>query len=680
MGGERGPLGRLGSARLPADVPFIQVTSPAVDDAVASARDAFERHAWQEAYDLLREADAATALGPDELEMLGQAAWWCGTIDECISARERAYAAHLEAGNPRRAAFVALLLVRDHDNRMAGAVAQGWFRRAERLLADQKPESAEHGHLEYMRSRAAQSRGDLEEAVQLAARGVEMGARFGDADLQGLALMAQGMAEVARGNVDVGFGLIDEATVAAVGGELSPVITGVVYCNTIATCSEVGDYRRAGEWTDAARRWCERQSITGFPGVCRVHRAEIMRLRGWWAEAERDATQACKELIGHGIPALAADGFNELGTIRMRMGDLPAAEEAFRQAHELGSDAMPGLALLRLFQGQAKAASGLIARALDEKKDALTRARLLPASAEIALANGDVVGAGGSASELEKVADEFGTEALRAAAACTRANVQLAEGDAAGALRSAREGWRLWQGLEAPYESAMARLCIGLAHRAAGDHEAASLELGVVLKALEKLGAATDVRRVTALLEDAGHAPEGRRVARTFMFTDIVRSTNLVEAIGDEAWENLIGWHDRTLRSHFSENGGEEVSHAGDGFFVAFEDARAALECAVAIQRSLAEHRRSQGFAPQVRIGVHVSEATRRVGEYGGRGVHEAARIGAVAEGEEILASLETVESADGAWEISEPREIELKGISAPAKVVSVSWRSPGGA
>ena len=652
------------------------MSSSTTSDAVASARDAFERHAWQEAYDLLREADASTSLGPEELEMLGQAAWWCGTLDDCISARERAYAAHIEAGNPARAAFLALLLVRDHTNRVAPAVAQGWFRRAERLLAGQ-PESAEHGHLEYMRSRDAQSRGALEESVERAARAVEMGAKYGDADLQGLALVGQGMAEVARGNVELGFELIDEATVAAVGGELSPVVTGVVYCNTIATCSEVGDYRRAGEWTDAARRWCERQSITGFPGVCRVHRAEIMRLRGWWVEAEKDANQACTELIGHGIPALAADGFNEVGIIRMRMGDLSAAEEAFRQAHELGSDAMPGMALLRLAQGQSKAASDLIQRALGEKKEALVRARVLPVAVDVAVANGDLQEAEAAASELEKVAQEFGTEALRAAAACARANVQIAEGDGRAALGSAREGWKLWQSLEAPYESATARVAMGLAYRVSRDEDAAIRELSAARSALEKLGAVTELQRIDSLLGEQDRAA-GPRVVRTFIFTDIVKSTNLVEAIGDEAWENLVGWHDRTLRAAFAEHGGEEVSHAGDGFFVAFEDQRAALECAAAIQRSLADHRTSHGFAPQVRVGIHASEATQRGGDYGGRGVHEAARIGAIAEGGEILASLETVEAAGSGWEVSEPREVALKGISAPAKVVSVAWRSSG--
>lgn len=648
------------------------MSTPPTADPLAAAGDAFERHAWQEAYDLLREADASSPLDAEGLEMLGQAAWWAGTIEDCISARERAYAKHLEAGNPRKAALVAMILGRDHMNRLASAVGKGWFSRAERLLADQEPESVEHGYLEFHRAMYAQMDGRLDESVDGASRAVEMGARFGNADLQGLALMQQGRAEVARGNVKGGFDIMDEATVAAVGGELSPIVTGIVYCNTIDACSQVGDYRRAGEWTDAARRWCERQSITGFPGICRVHRAEIMRLRGWWSEAEQDARTACTELMGHGVPALAAQGFNELGMIRMRMGDFPAAEDAFRQAHELGSDAMPGLALLRMAQGQAKTGLELIQRSLEETKDALGRAHLLPSAVDIAIEAGDLLAAEAAASELEKVGDEYGTEALRAAAACARAVVLVAQGKGDAALRSAREGWRLWQSLEAPYESAMARVCIGLAYRASGEEEAAAREIEAARGALEKLGAVTDLRRLEEL---ATEKMTGPRVVRSFMFTDIVGSTNLVEAMGDEAWEDLVGWHDRALRALFAEHGGKEISHAGDGFFVAFADPRAALECAVGIQRSLAEHRRANGFAPQVRVGVHAAEATKRVGDYGGKGVHEAARIGATAEGGEIVASLETVEAAGQGWDFSEAREVLLKGIATPAKVVTVAWK-----
>lgn len=136
--------------------------------------------------------------------------------------------------------------------------------------------------------------------------------------------------------------------------------------------------------------------------------------------------------------------------------------------------------------------------------------------------------------------------------------------------------------------------------------------------------------------------PEPLRVVKTFMFTDIVKSTNLVEVLGDEAWGALLSWHDQTLRSLFAAHRGEEVVSTGDGFFVGFDSPEAALACAVAIQRKLAEHRQTHGFAPQVRIGVHASDATQVGRNFRGKGVHEAARIAALAEAGEILASRQT--------------------------------------
>lgn len=166
----------------------------------------------------------------------------------------------------------------------------------------------------------------------------------------------------------------------------------------------------------------------------------------------------------------------------------------------------------------------------------------------------------------------------------------------------------------------------------------------------------------------------GRRVMKTFMFTDIVKSTNLVEALGDEAWTDLLRWHDETLRSTFAAHQGEEVVATGDGFFVGFDSPETAIACAVAIQRKLADHRRRHGFAPQVRIGLHASEAAQVGKNFSGKGVHEAARIAALAQGNEILASRVTV-GADSSYSVSEPREVVLRGISEPVEVVAIGWR-----
>ena len=163
-----------------------------------------------------------------------------------------------------------------------------------------------------------------------------------------------------------------------------------------------------------------------------------------------------------------------------------------------------------------------------------------------------------------------------------------------------------------------------------------------------------------------------RRVEKTFMFTDIEGSTNLVEALGDEAWQNVLRWHDETLRATFAEHRGEEVVSTGDGFFVGFDSPDDALACAVAIQRKLDEHRRLHAFAPKVRIGVHAAGATQVGKNFTGKGVHEAARIAALASGGEVVASHDT--AADSRFEISDPREVTLRGTSEPVEVVTVSW------
>src|SRR6266508_11925 len=171
----------------------------------------------------------------------------------------------------------------------------------------------------------------------------------------------------------------------------------------------------------------------------------------------------------------------------------------------------------------------------------------------------------------------------------------------------------------------------------------------------------------------SARSAQPRRVVKTFMFTDIVKSTALVEAMGDEAWETLLRWHDETLRGLFAAHNGEEVVATGDGFFVGFDTPEAALACAVAIQRRLAEHRQAHGFAPQVRIGVNASQATQVAQNFRGKGVHEAARIAGLAEGGEILASSAT--AAGSRYQASEPRTETLKGIAEPVEIVTINWR-----
>ncbi len=646
-------------------------------DPLDQARKALERHAWGDALTLLRQADAASGLDAESLEMLADAAWWMAQPAESLAARERAHAAFAAAGNTRRAATVALRLAQDNANKRAYAAAGAWLERAAKLLEGDE-DCAAFGYLLFVRAATGHAAMGLDETVALARRAADLGKRFGDRDLEAFGTMAEGLALVYYGDVAGGLARLDAATVAAVAGELSVWPTGWVYCGTIGACRELADYRRASEWTEATTRWCERQSVTGFPGICRVYRAEVVAQHGSWAQAEQEARKACEELQRYQISEIAALGFYAIGQIRLRMGDLPAAEEAFRKAHEMGAVPEPGLALVRLAQGDAVAAAASLRRALANESERSGRARMLPAEIEVALAVGDRERARSASKELDSIGVAFGTVAMDAIASAARAALQLSDDDAAAAEKTVRTALRLWQQLEMPYEAARARLLLAAALRAQGDDVAAELEIQAARSTFERLGARLDVRRASELLGDEARAtsnePPQDHVTRTFLFTDIVRSTKLVDAIGDDAWRELIRWHDQTLRSVIAEHGGQEIRHQGDGFFVSFASAADAVECAVAIQRRLAEHRRAQGFAPQVRIGMHTAGAHRRGLDYAGFGIHEAARIGGVAGADEILVSTVTLESAARAYP-SAKRMVTLKDIAEPVELASIDWR-----
>ena len=304
-------------------------------------------------------------------------------------------------------------------------------------------------------------------------------------------------------------------------------------------------------------------------------------LRGQWPEAEQEARQACEELERFGLLDAVGHANYQIGEVRLRMGDLDAASEAFERAYQYGHAAQPGMALLHLARGEVGEATVSIGRAIastagtDGPIDRATRAQLLPAQIEIALAGGDLETAGTAVAELESIAADFEQPVFEAGALTGRGELFLGEARPAEASPLLGRSWRLWQASELPYESALARLHYAEAIAAEGDEATARMDLRAVRAAFERLGAKRDLRRVDALLgaEPPSTARSARRVTRTFMFTDIVTSTDLVGLIGDDAWGELLRWHDRELRAAFAESRGEEVSPTGDGFFVAFERA-----------------------------------------------------------------------------------------------------------
>ena len=641
--------------------------SHVVDDAREAGRDAAARGAWREAYDALLAAQGD--LEAEDLERLAEAAWWTGKLDEAIARREQAYTAWIEAGEKRRAALLAIQISQDYFGKAALGPSAGWFAKAERLLVDE-PESFEHGYLAASEALMAMLEGDLERAIALGERAHELGGRFGDRDLQAIALVTLGRTRLLSGDATEGVRLLDEASAAALSGELRPFSTGLVYCVTITSCNGVGDLRRAAEWSQAAKRWCMSQDVSGFPGACRIHHSTMLRLNGEWAEAEEQALQACEEVRDFD-PWTTAIGWYEVGEIRRQRGDFAAAEEAYRQSKEWRYAPEPGLSLLRLAQGKAEAAAKSIERSLAETDEKIARVRRLAAQVEIALALGNLGTARQAATELERIVDEYRvgeerTAGFEAVVCLSWGRIALEENDAQGAATLLNRALERWQSVGAPYEAAQVRMQLGRALRKLDDEDGAREEILAARTVFERLGAALDAQMAAELL---GEVP----LSRTFVFTDIVDSTKFAELLGEAKWQRLLAWHDKTLRALIEEHGGEVIKQTGDGFFAAFERPGGAVEAAVAIQTALDGH---DGVAPDVRIGIHAGGAfAKDETDYGGEAVHAAARIGALAGSGEILASAETLGDGARRYATSEARPLELKGISEPVDVVSVHWR-----
>ncbi len=664
--------GRGGTIAVMSEV--LTPSGPPEVDKIAAARAAIARKAWPEAFELLSAADREGPLAGADLEALSLTAFFAAQPEVEDDALERAFKAYLDAGDEPRAAYVAIELGRTAGRLGKASIASGWLRRAERLLSD-GGDTYVHGYLSLIRSEQARYTGRVDEAVALAEQAIDIGARTSDADLRAWALANLGEMKIATGATPQGIALLEEASIAAVNGELSPFTSGVTACRMISACRDLCDYGRASEWIEATERYCRREAMAGFPGVCRVHRAEIAAIGGAWEQAETDLRQATIELERFRATQPQADGHYAIGDIRRLRGDFEGAEASLREAHALGRDPQPSLALIRLAQGRVKAARTAIDAAVAEQGwNRWSKARLLPAQVEIRLADGDVAGARAAAEELASTVGTDASPAMDGGHHVALGRVLLAEGDVAGASRELRAGIRTWQEVGAPYEVARARVLLAAALRSVDDAEGASLELSSALEEFRRLGATVDAsaaERQLAEADDRRQAPE--QVRRAFMFTDIVGSTNLAEALGDAAWDRVLRWHDDTLRRLIAAGGGDVVKTTGDGFFVAFPSARKAIDCAVAIQRALRDHQAAAGFVPPIRIGIHAADANRRGMDYSGIGVHVAARVGALAGSGEVLATVETLREA-GETAIEGSREVSVKGVSAPIAVATVAW------
>jgi DNA-binding CsgD family transcriptional regulator len=471
---------------------------------------AFERKAWGDAYDNLAAADAQAPLGNDDLIRLGTAAHLTGRDDERNHLLIRAHQQLLEAGDAPKAVMCAFNLIMGLADQGQFAQVGGWIGRAHRILDEYGHECVEQGYLLLPVALQSLAQGDLAGGLELFAQVAKVADRFDDTDLRTLGRLGRARALVNLGEIDEGLALLDEVMVATATGELSPIPAGVVYCATIEICQDIFDLRRAQQWTAALSHWCSSQpDLVPFRGQCLIHRVEIMRRHGAWPDAMEEAERACA-LYGQfpKQPAAPAAFFQQAELYRLR-GELAKAEEAFQQVVRLGQTPQPGLALLRLAQGQQSAALASIRLAVDEVEGPPQRARLLGALVEILLAAGELEEARRAAEELAATAAGLRAELLSAVAAQAQGAVLLAGGDAKAALTKLRQAWRLWQDLDSPYEGARTRTLIGLACRDLGDEDTAAMELDASRWVFGQLGAAPDVAQVDRLIARGSPLPGG---------------------------------------------------------------------------------------------------------------------------------------------------------------------------
>jgi DNA-binding CsgD family transcriptional regulator len=474
------------------------VTASALD----RGRDALAHQRWASAYATLREADEASPLEPADLERLATASYLVGHDEESGQLWLRAHHESLRRGDQVAAARCARWLALGLRLRGEHAQCNGWLARAQRLLDDAGNDSVEYGYLLELGNFFEP---DPAAAHERSIQAAEIGERFGDPDLVAIARLGQGQALARLGRVGDAVGLLDEAMVAVIAGEVSPIMAGILYCATIETCQAIFDLRRAREWTAALSSWCELQpDLVPYRGQCQIHRSEILQWHGAWADAAEAARQAYEQFRkGPPHPVVGAACYQR-GELHRLRGEFVEAEQCYRDASRWGRQPQPGLALLRLAQHDGEAAAAAIRRALGEATDPVTRSRLLPAFVEIMLDRQEVAAARGAAAEIANIAARIGTALLAALAADAEGAVLLADGDPGAAATVLRRAWAAWQELDSPYQAARARVLLGLACRQLGDLDSAAMEFDAARWVFQHLGAVPDLARLTAL---AGPAP-----------------------------------------------------------------------------------------------------------------------------------------------------------------------------
>lgn len=475
---------------------------------LARGRDAFSRRRWRRAYTELSAADGDAALEAVDLERLAVAAYLIGEEKDAAAAWTRAHHTLVDGGAVTAAARCGFWLSLTLLLRGDAAQSAGWLARTERLLEDAGTDGAESGYVLALRGLLTMGRGDTDAACAIFEQSRAAGERLSDADLKTLSLLARGQALIQLTRIAEGLAALDEAMIAVTAGETSPIMAGVVYCAVILTCRSILDLRRAGEWTAALGEWCAVQpELVAFQGQCLVHRSEILQMRGDWPAAVAEAARACEQQAAQSDTG-GGRAFYQQAELHRLCGRFEQAEQLYKEAGLRGCEPQPGLARLRLAQGDLAAAEAAIRRVIAEANGrqgpgrGTARSEVLGPYVEVMLAAGDVDAARAGAAELEQLAETLDAPLVHAAAAEAAGAVRLAEADATEALTALRHAWTSWQEHEAPYDSARVRVLIALACRQLGDRDTANIHFDAARSVFERLGAAPDLKRLERLRAD----------------------------------------------------------------------------------------------------------------------------------------------------------------------------------
>ncbi len=450
---------------------------------------------WPQTHAALRAADSRGELGAAALELLAEASRWTGHDGGIVEPLERAHAAYAAQQDTLAAARTALALVHVHSDHCRHSVAASWLTRAAALL-DGLPERREHGWLAWFRARAAGAAGEATAQRAHSHAALTMAQRHGDRGLEALATMELAHVAGAHDAPAEALRWVEQATAIVLAGEADIFPAGEVFCGTIWLFRSRGEWDRAQQWVDASDRWVARQRVQYFPGMCRMHRSEVLRIRGRLADAEEESLRAT-EMLAHSLPVLSSIAFAELGEVRRRRNDVPAARAAFDQAIKLGWDPQPGMALLLLADGRAAEAMRTLERTFRGGRPTYLledRANLLAARTTVALANRDIATAQQAVDALGELARKGGTAWERAWSAEARGRLELAGGHAEAAVDQLRQARRIWTELETPFELATTCTVLADALARAGDTRQGRLAMEAADEILGRLGVRRDPR------------------------------------------------------------------------------------------------------------------------------------------------------------------------------------------